>query len=160
MDNQEEKALSTQLARPVEVQPSGSQIAILHRISSIVSSDLRLDKMLQELVDLTLEVTACDACLVYLADHATGEIVLSASQLPHDAEIGKSASTSFQLTSGRPTDGKPPGTGPMTSNPRPAKSHTKLAPIAPTTRLRLATSRSAPGWRARRCTRPAGVRDG
>lgn len=65
-----------------------SQVAILHRISSIVSSDQSLDKMLQELVDLTLQVTACDACLVYLVDHSTGEIVLSASQLPHASEIG------------------------------------------------------------------------
>ncbi len=70
------------------MQPSGSQVAVLHRISSIVSSNLTLDKMLQELVDLTLQVTACDACLVYLVDHASGEIVLRASQLPHDAEIG------------------------------------------------------------------------
>jgi len=84
--------LITQLAETaetVETHPSGSQIAILHRISSIVSSDLSLDKMLQELVGLTLQVTACDACLVYLVDHSTGEIVLSASQLPHDSEIGK-----------------------------------------------------------------------
>jgi len=92
MGNQEEKPLSTQLAETaavVETRPSGSQIAILHRISSIVSSDQTLDKMLQELVALTLQVTACDACLVYLVDHSTGEIVLSASQLPHDSEIGK-----------------------------------------------------------------------
>ena len=84
--------MSTQLAETaavVETRPSGSQIAILHRISSIVSSDQTLDKMLQELVALTLQVTACDACLVYLVDHSTGEIVLSASQLPHDSEIGK-----------------------------------------------------------------------
>src|SRR4051812_21431308 len=84
-----EKTLSTQLA-PVEerMQPNGSQVAILHRISNIVSSDESLDDMLQELVDLTLQVTACDACLVYLVDHASGEIVLSASQLPHASEIG------------------------------------------------------------------------
>ena len=44
--------------------------------------------MLQELVALTVEVTECDACLVYLPDHETGDIVLRASQLPHDAEIG------------------------------------------------------------------------
>ena len=70
------------------MQPHGSQVAILHRISNIVSSDLELDNMLQELVALTLQVTACDACLVYLVDHSSGEIVLRASQLPHDAEIG------------------------------------------------------------------------
>lgn len=45
--------------------------------------------MLRELIGMIVQVTACDACLVYLADHATGEIVLRASQLPHAAEIGK-----------------------------------------------------------------------
>jgi signal transduction protein with GAF and PtsI domain len=89
MENREEKDLSTQPAPTVEAPPNESQIAILHRISSIVSSDLTLDNMLRELVGLTLQVAACDACLVYLVDHSSGEIVLSASQLPHDAEIGK-----------------------------------------------------------------------
>src|SRR5215831_11103987 len=44
--------------------------------------------MLQELVELAVDVTNCEACLVYLVDHATNEIVLRASQLPHDSEIG------------------------------------------------------------------------
>ena len=65
-----------------------SQVALLHHISSIVSSDLSLEKMLQELVSLTLETTRCDACLVYLVDRATNEVVLQASQLPHASEIG------------------------------------------------------------------------
>jgi signal transduction protein with GAF and PtsI domain len=77
------------MAPPVEARSNGSQVAILHKISNIVSSDLPLDKMLQELVALILQVARCDACLVYLVDHATGEIVLSASQLPHDSEIGR-----------------------------------------------------------------------
>ncbi len=64
------------------------QVAILHRTSRIVSSGLSIDDMLQELVAITVEVTGCDACLVYLPDHETGDIVLRASQLPHDAEIG------------------------------------------------------------------------
>jgi uroporphyrinogen-III synthase len=63
-------------------------LAILHRTSRIVSSGLAIDDMLQELVAITVEVTGCDACLVYLPDHETGDIVLRASQLPHDAEIG------------------------------------------------------------------------
>src|ERR1700733_16216907 len=41
------------------------------------------------MVMLTMNVTHSDACLVYLIDHSTNEIVLRASQLPHDAEIGK-----------------------------------------------------------------------
>ncbi len=64
------------------------QVAIFHRTSRIVSSGLSIDDMLEELVSLTVEVTRCDACLVYLPDHETGDIVLRASQLPHDAEIG------------------------------------------------------------------------
>jgi len=64
------------------------QIAILHRISRIVSSGLSINDMMQELVAITVEVSACDACLVYLPDHETGDIVLRASQLPHDAELG------------------------------------------------------------------------
>ena len=65
------------------------QVAILHRTSRIVSSGLAISDMLQDLIALTVEVTACDACLVYLPDHETGDIVLRASQLPHDAEIGE-----------------------------------------------------------------------
>ncbi len=86
---QQETTLSAQLALTEDfMQSSGSQVAVLHRISNIVSSDLSLEKMLRELVSLTLQVTACDACLVYLVDHSSGEVVLSASQLPHAAEIG------------------------------------------------------------------------
>src|SRR5579864_497738 len=65
-----------------------SQVALLHQVSSLVSSDLSLEKMLQQLISLTMEVTHCDACLVYLRDSASNEIVLRASQLPHDSEIG------------------------------------------------------------------------
>src|SRR6266853_1086634 len=68
---------------------TGGHVALLHRISSIVSSDQDLEAILRELVSLTMNVTHSDACLVYLIDHATNEIVLRASQLPHDAEIGK-----------------------------------------------------------------------
>lgn len=69
-------------------ETTGSQVALLHRISNIVSSDQDLESILNELVGLTMKVTHSDACLVYLIDHSSNEIVLSASQLPHDAEIG------------------------------------------------------------------------
>jgi GAF domain-containing protein len=71
------------------VQTMGTQVALLHRISSIVSSGLELETMLRELVDLIMQVTDSDACLVYLVDHSTNEVVLRASQLPHSSEIGK-----------------------------------------------------------------------
>jgi uroporphyrinogen-III synthase len=44
--------------------------------------------MLGEIVGLTAQVTECDACLVYLIEHETGEIVLRASQVPHAQDLG------------------------------------------------------------------------
>ncbi|MGA2358053.1 MAG: GAF domain-containing protein [Terriglobales bacterium] len=65
------------------------QLAILHRTSRVVSSGLSIDEMLRELIAITIEITASDACLVYLPDDSTRDVVLRASQLPHDAEIGQ-----------------------------------------------------------------------
>jgi signal transduction protein with GAF and PtsI domain len=65
-----------------------SQIVLLHRISSIVSSEISLDEMLGEIVGLTVQVTACDACLVYLIEHENKEMVLRASQVPHQVDLG------------------------------------------------------------------------
>ena len=45
------------------LEPPASQVALLHRISNIVSSELSLDEMLGEIVGLTVQVTECDACL-------------------------------------------------------------------------------------------------
>jgi GAF domain-containing protein len=69
-------------------EPAASQVALLHHISSIVTSGVALERMLAELIDLTTDVTHCDACLVYLLDHSSQEVVLRASKLPHDSEIG------------------------------------------------------------------------
>lgn len=65
-----------------------SQVALLHRISNIVSSDLTIDEMLGEIVGLTVQVTGCDACLVYLIERDTSEMVLRASQVPHKEDLG------------------------------------------------------------------------
>jgi uroporphyrinogen-III synthase len=70
------------------IQPSSSQISLLHRISNIVSSELSIDEMLGEIVGLTVQVTQCDACLVYLIELETNEIVLRASQVPHGEDLG------------------------------------------------------------------------
>jgi uroporphyrinogen-III synthase len=52
--------------------PSASQVAVLHRISNIVSSKLSLDEVLGQVIGLAVQTTACDACLVYLVDAAAG----------------------------------------------------------------------------------------
>ncbi len=44
--------------------------------------------MLGEVVGLAVQATACDACLVYLIDQESHDIVLRASQVPHAADLG------------------------------------------------------------------------
>jgi uroporphyrinogen-III synthase len=44
--------------------------------------------MLGEIIGLTVQVTDCDACLVYLIEKETGDIVLRASQVPHAGDLG------------------------------------------------------------------------
>src|SRR5437016_13279137 len=78
--------MDTHAGRPLET--AGSQLALLHRISGIVSSGLAFKEMMDELIGLVVRVTNCDACLVYLLDESAGEIVLCASQLLHSTEIG------------------------------------------------------------------------
>jgi two-component system, response regulator PdtaR len=63
-------------------------LTLLHRISRIVSSSPALEDILGELVGLAVETTDCNACLVYLAEPGSGDVVLRASQLPHKSEIG------------------------------------------------------------------------
>lgn len=70
------------------METSSSQVALLHRISGIVASPLSLDEMLGEVVGLTVSVTQCDACLVYLIEGSTGDVVLRASQVPHASDLG------------------------------------------------------------------------
>ena len=62
----------------------------------------------------------------------------------HDAATGMSARISLQLASGNAIVGSPPGTGPMTAMPRPAKSNAALAAIVPTTAISATGRRGAP----------------
>ncbi len=76
------------MATATRMEPPATLVGLLHRISNIVSSDLSLDEMLGEVVGLTVQVTDCDACLVYLIERETNEIVLRASQVPHQGDLG------------------------------------------------------------------------
>lgn len=73
-------------AEPME--PTSSDVSVLHRISRIVSSERSLDEMLGEIVGLASRITACDACLVYLVDGESDEFVLRASLVPHTKDVG------------------------------------------------------------------------
>lgn len=70
-------------------EPIGSPVVMLQRISNIVSSELTLDEMLGEILGVTVQIAGCDACLIYLIDKGTNEIVLRASQVPHAKALGK-----------------------------------------------------------------------
>jgi signal transduction protein with GAF and PtsI domain len=74
---------------PQTQETANTHLALLHRISGIVSSDQDIESILREMVALTMGVTHADATLVYLIEHSTNEIVLRASQRTHDVEIGK-----------------------------------------------------------------------
>jgi signal transduction protein with GAF and PtsI domain len=66
-----------------------SYLHMLHRISRVVSSELSIDEVLGEIIGAAVEATDCDACLVYVLDGATNELVLRGSQVPHAADLGK-----------------------------------------------------------------------
>jgi signal transduction histidine kinase len=69
--------------RSEDTQPGSTDVSLLRRVSRIVNSDLSVDEMLGQIVMLTAQVCACDACIVYLLESATGDFVLRASQVPH-----------------------------------------------------------------------------
>jgi uroporphyrinogen-III synthase len=70
------------------VYASESPVSVLHQVSGIVSSELSVDEILGEVIGLAAQATACDACLVYLIDRDSNEMVLRASQVPHAADLG------------------------------------------------------------------------
>ncbi len=71
-----------------EVEQRDSYITFLHRVTRIVNSDLSLNEMLGQIVGLTAQISSCDACLIYLLEPESTELVLRASQLPHRRTFG------------------------------------------------------------------------
>src|SRR5215471_9118442 len=70
---------------------AGQELRILHQISQSISSTLDLDQVLRQIVDLVIDLTHGDACLVYLFDPTGENLVLRASKNPHPRLIGKIA---------------------------------------------------------------------
>ena len=58
------------------------EVPLFQRISRLANSDLSLDEILGQIVGLAAEIFRCDACLIYVYETATGDLVLRASQLP------------------------------------------------------------------------------
>ena len=69
--------------------PVLKELAILHRITESIGANLDLDVVLRGVVEMVVEVSRADACLIYLLDEARQELVLRASSLPHPKLIGR-----------------------------------------------------------------------
>lgn len=69
------------------LQRTEQQLRLFQKISRYMVRDLSLAEVLQGIVDLVVEFTQGDSCLVYLLDG--DELVLCASNVPHPSTIGK-----------------------------------------------------------------------
>lgn len=65
------------------------EVEVLHRISESISNTLDLEAVLRHIVDVVVEVTSGDACLLYLLSDDKSELVLRASKNPHPKLIGR-----------------------------------------------------------------------
>lgn len=69
------------------LQRTEQQLLVLQKISRLMVRKLSLLEVLQAIVDLVKEATACDSCLIYL--HEGDGMVLCASDTPHPSQIGR-----------------------------------------------------------------------
>ena len=65
------------------------EVDVLHRISESISGTLDLEAVLRHIVDVVVEVTKADACLLYLLSESKEELILRASKNPHPRLIGR-----------------------------------------------------------------------
>ena len=65
------------------------EVHILYRISESISSTLELEAVLKHIVEVVVEVTKADACLLYLISANKDELILRASKNPHPRLIGR-----------------------------------------------------------------------
>ncbi|HEV8540224.1 MAG TPA: GAF and ANTAR domain-containing protein [Nitrospiraceae bacterium] len=62
---------------------------VLHRISESISGTLDLESVLKHIVEVVVEATKSDACLLYLLSETREELILRASKNPHPKLIGR-----------------------------------------------------------------------
>ncbi len=65
------------------------EVDVLHRISASISNQLDLEAILKHIVEVVVEVTKADACLLYLLSDSQDELILRASKNPHPKLIGR-----------------------------------------------------------------------
>ena len=72
-----------------QVRERTREVQILHRISESISSTLEQAIVLKQIVEVVVEVTKADACLLYLISKNKEELILRASKDPHPRLIGR-----------------------------------------------------------------------
>jgi signal transduction protein with GAF and PtsI domain len=72
-----------------QVRERTREVHILHRISESISSTLEQVTVLKQIVEVVVEVTKADACLLYLISENKDELILRASKNPHPRLIGR-----------------------------------------------------------------------
>ena len=65
------------------------EVNVLHRITDSISNTLDLEAVLKHIVEIVVEVTKADACLLYLLSDGQDELILRASKNPHPKLIGR-----------------------------------------------------------------------
>ena len=68
---------------------AGKELQVLQKISQTISCSLDLDVILGQIIDLVVEVTHGDSCLIYLLDETEENLFLRASMTPHPRLIGQ-----------------------------------------------------------------------
>jgi len=70
----------------IRLERAEQQLRLFQRVSRLMTRDLALDDVLQEIVSLVKDFLSCDSCLIYLVEEA--ELVLFASSDQNRKTIG------------------------------------------------------------------------
>jgi len=88
-----EKRLKTDEEKIAQLKRSLSEKAreldLLRQISESISCNLDLDNVLKQIIDIVVQVTKADACLLYLYNDRNKELILRATKNPHPKLIGR-----------------------------------------------------------------------
>ena len=71
----------------LRLERTEQQLRLFQQVSRFMVREMSLQEVLQGVVNLVVEFTQCDSCLVYLLDN--DGLVLCASNTPHPSTIGK-----------------------------------------------------------------------
>jgi signal transduction protein with GAF and PtsI domain len=65
------------------------ELMILHEVAKDISSNLELKELLKRVVEMVMNLTTADSCLIYLYDRKKDELILSASSHHEDKNLGE-----------------------------------------------------------------------